>query len=414
MVSTGTPASAAAAAASALSRPTVVSPSDMTTMRAGACSSSSPRGRRLDGVERREDGLADGGALAQLDRVDGGDQRLAVLGGGDRHRGGAVEHDQPDVELLREVGHEGPGCLLGDLEAVRLDVARLHRQRRVERQHHGGALVADLHGPHRAGEADHQRGQRHEEQHGGGVPPPAGIAGGDHVEQLDVGEAHDVAAALASTPPARRRPWPPPRRGGTAATRRGTACPTSLCRAVRLLTAQMGEAPRAAGHPADEVGGGVAVRAQHDVVDARGTGAWRRSHPAGRGPSRRSGGGARRRRCATLALPRRSRDRRRPAGRRRGGPARGGREPRPPASRGGRHAPQPGDPPPVPGKSDTATASRGGGWPGRAGPGRRRRRGRRTSGRRPGRRGGRPPARRGAHGRGRLRHAGGTWRSRRP
>ena len=39
---------------------------------------------------------------------------------------------------------------------------------------------------------------------------------------------------------------------------------------MRLLPAQMGEAPRAARDPADEVGGGVAVRAEHDVVDREG------------------------------------------------------------------------------------------------------------------------------------------------
>ena len=82
----------------------------------------------------------------------------------------------------------------------------------------------------------------------------------------------------------------------------------------------------------------------------RGTGAWRRWHLAWPAPSRRSGGGSRRRRCGPRAAGP-SRDRRRPGGRRRGGPARGGREPRWPASRGGRRRPAaPGIHPPRPGE----------------------------------------------------------------
>ena len=111
----------------------------------------------------------------------------------DNEPGVGRERHQTDLELLRQPVDEIGRGLLGGRQAVRIDVGGQHGAGDVHRQHDRGLLARhgqDERGP---GEADRQRGNRGEVEHGREVPPPAWRARRDVGQQVDVGEADRVA-----------------------------------------------------------------------------------------------------------------------------------------------------------------------------------------------------------------------------
>jgi hypothetical protein len=142
----------------------------------------------LDAVAHRRGALG----VQRGDRLVDGDP---VGGGPGEGLGGAGERHHPDPQLLRQLLHEGGGRLLGGDHAGRLHVGGVHRAGDVHHQHDGGLLLGhqgDRLGP---GEAGEQAGHGEQVERWRQVPAPAGRAGDDVGEQVEVGEAHRVAGA---------------------------------------------------------------------------------------------------------------------------------------------------------------------------------------------------------------------------
>ena len=105
------------------------------------------------------------------------------------------ERDEADPELLGEPVHEIGRGLLGGDQAVRIDVGGPHGAGDVHREHDRGLLARHGQDERRPGEADRQRGDRGEVEHGREVAPPARRARRDVGQQVNVGEADRVAGA---------------------------------------------------------------------------------------------------------------------------------------------------------------------------------------------------------------------------
>ena len=203
IVNTGTPASAASWAPSSVGRPTVVSPSDSSTIAPGRRPRRRRRRRRrsrasASPAQLREQvgpvgqGVADRRRLGQLEVLDAPVEALrgrvsAATSDGDV----AAEGDQPDLDVGVDLVDELAGRRLGGLEAGRVDVGGHHRQRHVE-QHEDAPLALGALGRRgdRSGDG-HDAGREAEQLDAGDdVAAPAGPRRRDAVEQVDLGEAH--------------------------------------------------------------------------------------------------------------------------------------------------------------------------------------------------------------------------------
>jgi len=153
------------------------------------------RSQGVDGLQGREDGLAGGRALPELEVVDGGADRRTVRGRRHEDDGAAGERDEAQVDPRGEPVGEGLRGLLGGLQPGRGDVGGLHGQRHVDGEDDRGPVAGDLHIAGRPGQRDGQTDQPHEQQRGRDVARPARALGCHPLEQREVGEAHRVAVA---------------------------------------------------------------------------------------------------------------------------------------------------------------------------------------------------------------------------
>ena len=156
MVDTGTLASWPPASASSLVRPTVVVPSDISTMRAGGCVPVVGR-HRLDGVERAKMASPMAVLSPSVKVVDARRTASRSVVGGTSSAAVAVERHQADVDLRRDDLEESLGRGLGRLDPGGGDVGGLHRQRGVDGEHDRGPLARDALVAGRLGEPEHQR-----------------------------------------------------------------------------------------------------------------------------------------------------------------------------------------------------------------------------------------------------------------
>ncbi len=207
-MNTGTPASAASWAPTSVGRPTVVSPSDSSTIAPGATSSSSSSGASSSSSRSSASRVSRSAPVARASpmAVDSASSNSSIPRSSDsRSSVGGTSTVTTPLNEIRPTSMSGATCstndarrLLGRLDAVGLDVGGHHRQRDVE-QHEDAALALGALGRRgdRPGDGDHAGGQARQLQQGDDVSPPAGAGRRDPVEQLDLREADG-------------RPAPPP------------------------------------------------------------------------------------------------------------------------------------------------------------------------------------------------------------
>ena len=172
IVYTGMPASAASAAPSEVSRPTVVSPSLSSTITPGATSDSGSAEFTSSGSGGER--VADGGRLGQLQIVDAVLHRAAIERGVDVDVDLPGERDQSDLDIRVDLIDEVACRFLRGDEPRGVDVVGLHRQRHVE-QHEDAALARGPLGVtvDGSGDGDHGGGQAEQLQAGDDVASPA-------------------------------------------------------------------------------------------------------------------------------------------------------------------------------------------------------------------------------------------------
>ena len=184
------------AAASGPILPSVLEPSESRTIAVDGLPSASSPGVAGD-AQRLDDGVADRGAAADLERVERVVDERAVLGRGRQRLRGARERDDAHAPAGRQLRQHPPRRGPGGREAVGLDVRGRHRARAVDREHDRGSaarLDRRLLRPRGADEQRRQRQQPEERRH---VAPPSRPAG-DHVRhQRGIAEP-DGGAALAA------------------------------------------------------------------------------------------------------------------------------------------------------------------------------------------------------------------------
>ena len=106
-----------------------------------------------------------------------------------RHAG---EHDHADFQPVGRAVEEEPDRLLRGADAVRLDVARLHRARDIEHEHDGRAVLRHEPVDLRTRDADEQRREREQNEHRR-YPPAPPTPDSDLAQNREVREAHRVA-----------------------------------------------------------------------------------------------------------------------------------------------------------------------------------------------------------------------------
>ena len=184
------------AAALALVRPVLVKPSDITTMTAGTFVSlpsvltvsmasreakmASPIAVRCWRTTLRT------AALTRARFVVGGTTTLAL----------PAKVTSPSLNFGGRMSAKRVAASCAACEAGRLHILGRHRQRDVEREHHGRPFTRYLRGPRGPGERDDRHCQREQEQRRREMTPPPRPLGGDRRQEIDVGEAHHVLASL--------------------------------------------------------------------------------------------------------------------------------------------------------------------------------------------------------------------------
>ena len=279
MVDTGTLASAAAAAASAVGpargRRAVGEEHDA---RRRLLPLAGRVGRVGEGVERGEDGFADGRARPEAQVVEALEHGLALGGGRHEHGCAARERQQAESEPGRQVLGERTRRVAGRGEA-----ARARRRWPASRRRRRWRASPS---PARGGPSPPASAGRSRPRAGRAQPASAaagrwrrqpGRFGAHRREQGDVGEAHRVAPPAELHRGSRRRRA---RRRAASSHRRSPA--RNLTRVPPGGGDQAGAQPAAGGDEADDVEEPVAVGAQHEVRDRGAAQRRGRSPPAGR------------------------------------------------------------------------------------------------------------------------------------
>ena len=191
-MNTGTPASAASWAPTWVSRPTVVSPSDSSTMAPGATSSSmsSPASRtsRSAPVDRASPMAVDSASSrssmpsSRRSRSSVGSTSTATL---------PLKEIRPTSMSSATWSTNSRAACLAASRRVGDDVGRHHRQRHVE-QHEDAPLARGALGRRgdRPGDGHDTGGQAEQHEHGDHVAAPARSRRRHAVEEVDLGEAH--------------------------------------------------------------------------------------------------------------------------------------------------------------------------------------------------------------------------------